>query len=153
MNRWTKRHVVPLFAASLRALTLGSALLFLHAQAQEAVRAFPERALRGTLVVQTAPEVLLDGAPARLSPGARIRDVNNLLVMPAQLAGQELTVNYLRDPQGLVREVWILNAAEAAQKRAGASSGRNFLFASEADTTPRDDGKTPFNQLPKFPAR
>ncbi len=153
MNRWTKRHVVSLFAASLRALTLGSALLFLHAQAQDAVRAFPERALRGTLVVQTAPEVLLDGAPARLSPGARIRDVNNLLVMPAHLAGQELTVNYLRDPQGLVHEVWILNAAEAAQKRAGASSGRNFLFASEADTTPRDDGKTPFNQLPKFPAR
>ena len=153
MNRWTKRHVVSLFAASLRALTLGSALLFLHAQAQEAVRAFPERALRGTLVVQTAPEVLLDRAPARLSPGARIRDVNNLLVMPAQLAGQELTVNYLRDPQGLVHEVWILNAAEAAQKRAGASSGRNFLFASEADTAPRDDGKTPFNQLPKFPAR
>lgn len=153
MNRWTKRLVVSFFVASLRALTLGSALFYLHAQAQEAVRAFPERALRGTLVVQTAPEVLLDGAPARLSPGARIRDVNNLLVMPAQLAGQELTVNYLRDPQGQVHEVWILNAAEAAQKRAGASSGRNFLFASEADTAPRDDGKTPFHQLPKFPAR
>lgn len=153
MNRWTKRLAVSLAIASLHALTLGSALLTLSAQAQEAVRNFPERALRGTLVVQTAPEVLLDGAPARLSPGARIRDVNNLLVMPAQLAGQELTVNYLRDPQGLLHEVWILNAAEAAHKRAGASSARNFLFASEADATPRDDGKTPFNQLPKFPAR
>lgn len=153
MNRWTKRLAVSLAIASLHALTLGSALLTLSAQAQEAVRTFPERALRGTLVVQTAPEVLLDGAPARLSPGARIRDVNNLLVMPAQLAGQELTVNYLRDPQGLLHEVWILNAAEAAHKRAGASSARNFLFASEADATPRDDGKTPFNQLPKFPAR
>lgn len=153
MNRWTKHLAVSISIASLPLLTLGPTLFPLSAQAQDAVRAFPERALRGTLVVQTAPEVLLDGAPARLSPGARIRDVNNLLVMPAQLAGQELTVNYLRDPQGLVHEVWILNAAEAAQKRAGARSGRNFLFASEADTSPRDDGKTPFNQLPKFPAR
>lgn len=153
MNRWMKRLAVFLSIASLHALTLGLALQSSPAHAQQAVRNFPERALRGTLVVQTAPEVLLDGAPARLSPGARIRDVNNLLVMPAQLAGQELTVNYLRDPQGLVHEVWILNAAEAAQKRTGASSARNFRFASEVDTAPRDDGKTPFNQLPKFPAR
>ncbi|RPE67663.1 hypothetical protein EDC62_1544 [Tibeticola sediminis] len=153
MNRWMIALVASFSVATSGALALGLVLFPMQSSAQEAVRSFPERALRGTLVVQTAPEVLLDGAPARLSPGARIHDVNNLLVLPAPLAGRELTVNYLRDPQGLVHEVWILNAAEAAQKRAGASSGRNFLFASEADTAPRDDGNTPYHQLPGFPAR
>ena len=121
-----------------------------EARAQTAVREFPRAALRGDLVVTAPPEARLDGQADRLSPGARIRDPQNLLVMSGALIGQELVVNYLRDGAGLIHEVWILNADEAREKRAGAVSARNFIFGSEVDSTPRDDGKTPFNQLPKY---
>ena len=87
------------------------------AQAQTLTRQFPAKALRGKLVVQQPPWVTLDGKTAQLSPGSRIRNTNNTLVLSASLVGQELTVNYLRDGQGLLHEVWILNAVEAADKR------------------------------------
>jgi hypothetical protein len=86
------------------------------AHAQEAVqRSFPARALRGTLSVQAAPDVLLNGGPARLAPGARIRDTNNLIVPPAALVGATLVVHYTRDFDGLLREVWILRVDEVAR--------------------------------------
>ena len=123
----------------------------LPALAQDAVRPFPDAALRGELVVTAAPEVRLDGQPARLAPGARIRGPNNLLLTPASVAGQALTVNYLRDAGGQIREVWVLTAAEAREQRAGAGSGRNFLFQSEQQGQARDDGQTPYHQLPGYP--
>lgn len=121
-----------------------------RAQQPDAVRQFPKAALRGELVVVSPPDVRLDGRADRLSPGSRIRDPQNLLVMSGALIGRELTVNYVRDSAGLIHEVWILNATEARERRAGATASRNFLFGSEVDTTPRDDGKTPFDQLPRY---
>jgi hypothetical protein len=52
--------------------------------------------------------------PARLAPGARIRDRNNLLVVSGALIGQDLLVRYTRDPLGLLHEVWVLTPSEAA---------------------------------------
>jgi len=84
--------------------------------AQERVqRPFPAQALRGTLKVVDAPDVLLNGSVARLAPGARIRGTNNLLVMSAAIAGQALGVHYTRDFDGLIKDVWILRADEAAR--------------------------------------
>ena len=114
-------------------------------------RNFPKAALRGELTVTAPPAIQLDGQADRLSPGARIHNAQNMLAMSGALMGQDLIVNYLRDAAGLVSEVWILNPAEARERRAGAHSARNFVFESETNTTPRDDGKTPFNQLPVYP--
>ncbi len=72
------------------------------------------KAQRGVLRVMAPPEVLVDGQPARLAPGARIRDRNNLMVVSGALIGQDLVVRYTRDPLGLVFEVWVLTASEAA---------------------------------------
>ena len=72
------------------------------------------KAQRGLLRVVAPPDVVMDGQPARLAPGARIRDRNNLMVVSGALLGQELVVRYTRDPLGLVHEVWILTASEAA---------------------------------------
>ena len=69
------------------------------------------------LEVTAPPEVLLNGAPARLSPGARIHGVTNTLVMSGQMVGQRLVVNYVRDTLGLVHQVWILSPDEAQKKR------------------------------------
>ncbi len=70
------------------------------------------RAKAGVLRIVAPPEVLLDGKPARLSPGSRIRGTNNLMVMSASLVGQDLKVLYTRDPTGLVHEVWIMTVRE-----------------------------------------
>ena len=123
----------------------------LAATQELAVRQFPPAAKRGTLVVTAPPEVLLNGAVERLSPGVRIRGVNNMLVMSASLVGKTVLVNYVREKQGLIQEVWILNQAEADEKRSGSGPITNFIFGSDADKPKTDDGKTPFDQLPKFP--
>jgi hypothetical protein len=62
------------------------------------------------------PEMLLNGKPDRLSPGARIHGPDNMLRMSGTLMGQKAVVNFVREPAGQVHEVWILTEAEAAQK-------------------------------------
>ncbi len=119
--------------------------------AQNFVRQFPAAARRATLEVTAPPNVLINGQAERLSPGARIKGLNNQLVMSGTLVGQRVLVNYVRDPQGFIHEVWLLSEAEVQQKRAGMEPVTNFIFGSDADKPKADDGKTPFNQLPKFP--
>ena len=113
MNRCTHTFSLP------RRLAIAAlALTALPALAQTApVRNFPANALRGTLVVTQPPVITLDGKAAQLSPGSRIRDARNMLVLSGALIGQELTVNYTVEQLGLVHDVWILTEAEAALKR------------------------------------
>ena len=82
----------------------------------QANRTFPANALRGTLLVVAPPQVKVNGAPARLAPGARIRTQDNRIVLSAPLIGVELVVNYTLDNQGQVKDVWILTAAEVARQ-------------------------------------
>lgn len=123
------------------------------AYAQTAGREFPLKALRGMLEITAPPEILIDGRAARLSPGARIRDTQNMIIPPAQLMGRRWLVNFVLESNGLVHEAWLLTPEEAATRGRLATPDRNFVFGSEAHPAPRDDGKTPFNQLPKFPQR
>ena len=116
----------------------------------EAGRQFPANAQRGKLQVVQGADVLIDGKPERLSPGARIRGPQNTLVMTGAIMGQELVVNFVRDAYGNLHQVWLLTALEAKQKMKKATPERNFLFSSESNTPKVDDGKTPFDQLPKF---
>ena len=117
MNRCTRRLMGVLFV-----LSASAALLPLPASAQTDgvtpnVRQFPKAALRGELVVVAAPNITLDGKADRLSPGARIRDANNMLVLSGALVNQTLVVNSLRESAGNVHEVWILSSEEIRQKR------------------------------------
>lgn len=150
MNRCLKAPK-GLFFGLTALLISGTSLVPPPVSAQEFVRQFPASARRATLEVTTPPDVLLNGQTERLSPGARIKGLNNQLVLSGTLVGRRMLVNYLRDPQGLVHEVWILSEAEARQKRSGMEPVTNFSFGSQADQPKVDDGKTPFNQLPKFP--
>lgn len=96
--------------------------------AQSAVRPFPPDAKRGVMEVQNGPGILINGTPEQLSPGSRIRGVNNMLVLSGQLIGQKVVVNYTRDTQGAVQQVWILNNLEARQARAGSEPTTNVQF-------------------------
>ena len=96
-------------------LPLTLAVSCLAAQAQTH-RFFTPATLRGELVVTQHPDVQLNGRPARLAPGSRVKGADNLLVQPASLTGQKLTVHYTVESSGLIMDVWVLNAAELANK-------------------------------------
>ena len=145
MNRWTSILLVP-----LTALLISTA----SAQTEEFkpnIRQFPRDAKRGELMVLTPPEIALDNKPDRLSPAVRIRDINNNLVLSGTLVNQKLVVNYVRDNTGLVHNVWVLNSEEIKQKMLGQPVGILSNIRSMFETpTVKDDGNTPYNQLPKY---
>lgn len=151
MNRCLPMPIVRFLRVLILILVWTSSYSPSPASTQTLLRQFPKAAKLGTLVVTAPPEVMINGSSARLSPGARIKGVNNLLVMSASLVGTSVLVNYVRDGQGLIHEVWILSAQEAQEKRAGMEPVTNFVFGSDADKPKTDDGKTPFDQLPKYP--
>jgi hypothetical protein len=162
MNRCPSRLNALLSIALCAGFVPVAALVPRHAAAQDAPfalqqneaeaggRTFPAGTLRGSFMVLNAPDIQLDGQPARLSPGARIRSAQRMLTAPASLTGQNLLVNYTRDGMGLVNEVWILTPEEAQAKRASAERPLFNFWPFVANSAPRDDGKTPFDQLPKY---
>jgi hypothetical protein len=121
MNRCFKAPALGFSATLLTIGALGLTHFASMAQsipyAEPPVRPFPVAAVRATMVVTQPPEVLIDGQPARLSPGARIRGANNMLVMSGAIVGNTYLVNMVRDPLGLVHDVWILTPAEARLAR------------------------------------
>ncbi|MFZ2387803.1 MAG: hypothetical protein WAW69_08350 [Polaromonas sp.] len=149
MNRCT-----PHLISALIFLAASSSLIALPANAQTGelkagVRQFPKAALRGNMVVLEPPAISMNGKPDQLSVGARIRDVDNRLVLSGPFVNQPLVVNYLRDNTGQVHEVWILNSEEAREKRAGALD-TVFNFITGTTAPPVDDGNTPYGQLPSY---
>lgn len=79
-------------------------------------RLFPAYALRGTFTPGYFPDITLDGKPRQLSPAARIFNQDNRIELPAALRGKNIVINYTVDGLGNVDRIWILSAAEAAQK-------------------------------------
>jgi len=98
-------------------LALALCAFSLSAWGQDAAtRPFPPQAERGVIQVTQPPDLLLNGKPDRLSPGARIFGANNMLVLSGQLIGQKAVVNFVREPNGQLHQVWVLTEAEAALK-------------------------------------
>ncbi|MCG3189444.1 MAG: hypothetical protein LKCHEGNO_01824 [Burkholderiaceae bacterium] len=98
------------------ALSLALAVIGGGAFAQTVQRQFPATALRGEIAFGQPPEVLLNATPARLAPAARIRGLDNLIVMSGALVGRKAYVNYVLDSSGLVKDVWILTDRELARQ-------------------------------------
>ena len=115
MTRWTHTAV------------LGLSLAASAVCAQGFVREAPRDVKPGIIAVSATPPVItVDGKEDRLSPGARVRDRNNMLVLSGALAGNSFYTVYRRDSAGLVHEVWILNEEEYARvggKYAGTPEG------------------------------
>ena len=114
MNRCFSTSSRVMRIAAPAALLAGLVLASLGSTAQVITRPFPPTAVRGILTVTQPPEVLMDGKADRLSPGARIRGTNNMLVMSGALVGQAMRVNYTREPNGYIHDVWVLTDAEAS---------------------------------------
>ena len=96
------------------AIALTAAAFIAAPAAAQVQRSFPQNALRGAIVIGEAPGIMLNGDVGRLSPGARIRDTNNMTLVPSAVIGGPYLVNYTIDLSGLVKDVWILRPEEAA---------------------------------------
>ena len=99
-----------------RALAFAAACLLALPAGAQTQRNFPQNALRGAIVFGVAPDIALNGQPARLAPGTRIRDTGNMAVVPSAVYGGRFLVHYTVDLYGLVKDVWILTIDEAANK-------------------------------------
>jgi len=110
MNRCAQLSLALALAGTLAALAPAPAA------AQTVQRNFPQTALRGKIVFGTPPVITINGNVAHMATGYRIHGLNNLLVMSTQLVGNSFVVDYTVDLQGQVYEVWLLSAAEAANK-------------------------------------
>ena len=102
MNRWTRTACVALaFAATTVTAQVTSE------------RGAPLGVKPAIIAVSATPPIIqVDGKDDRFSPGARIRDRDNRLVLTGTLAGKTVYTVYKRDAAGLVHEVWLLNAEE-----------------------------------------
>lgn len=97
--------------------------LAFNAAAQGIVREAPKDVKPAIIEVSPTPPIIkIDGKEDRFSPGARIRDINNMMVLTGQLAGQRVYTVYRRDGAGLVHEVWLLTEDEY-KKLGGADAG------------------------------
>jgi hypothetical protein len=121
MNR-CPRTLARFSLAACLALAAFSISLPPAALAQGMRREAPKDVVLGQMVV-TAPQIItMNGKPDRLSPGSRIHDLNNMLVLSGGIVGKTLPVVYRRDAAGLVHEAWILTPDEYA-KLGGTNSG------------------------------
>ena len=120
----------------LAAAVLAFALSFGSPAAAQAPRNFPATALRGELVVTAPPEVLLNKQPARLAPGARLRGMDNMMIMSGAAIGQRLRVHYTLDLQGQLLQIWVLTPAEEARKPwpATPQEAATWTFNADAQT-------------------
>ena len=103
MNRWTRRLAI-------------ATLAFAGAAAMAQItteRGAPLNVKPGVITVSATPPIIqVDGKEDRFSPGARIRDRENRLVLTGTLAGKSVYSVYKRDAAGLVHEVWLLTEEE-----------------------------------------
>ncbi len=80
-----------------------------------AERTFPQQAKRGDLQAYQYPSLEIGGKVYKLSPGSRIFNHANLIIMPASLQAKTAPVMYQLDINGQVSRVWLLTREEAAR--------------------------------------
>jgi len=100
---------------SLKRCLTGFILAAIAVTAAAFERPFPPQAKRGTLSSAEYPTVVIDGQQRNLSAGAQVRDIDNLIVMPAGLSVRGAIVNYTESVQGDIERIWMLTREEAAQ--------------------------------------
>lgn len=106
MTRWMTSALA---ALSIVAASAASAQI-------ESIRSAPKDVKPAIIAVSATPPIIqVDGKDDRFSPGVRIRDRENRLVLTGGLAGKSVYTIYKRDAAGLVHEVWLLNEQEYAK--------------------------------------
>lgn len=94
---------------------LAAILVLAGATQAFAERTFPEQAQRGDLKAYAYPSMKIGDNVYRLSPGSRIFNQQNLIIMPASLQVQTAPVMYMLDTSGDLSRIWLLTGEEAAR--------------------------------------
>ena len=106
-----------MYRCAARSLVGAIVALGLVASAAAQLRAFSQNTLRGAIVFGEYPTIVLNGKTRTLSPGSRVRNQQNTIVIAATLTGAKAVVNYTLDTTGdQLREVWILTPDEVAKR-------------------------------------
>ena len=119
MNRCTTAFLNRRLFGSIALAAAASASLLAQAQGLPSndTRNFPPTALFGELTITNFPEVAINGAAIRTTPGFRLFDAKNRLVFAHTLQGQTFTVNYVIEPSTQwLHQAWILTPDEAKDK-------------------------------------
>jgi hypothetical protein len=97
-------------------IALLAAMLTLACATQAfAERNFPAQAKRGDMKAYDFQSMKIGEKNYRLSPGSRIFNRHNLIIMPASLQIQAAPIMYTLDIRGDLASVWLLTGEEAAQ--------------------------------------
>lgn len=99
------------FACRLTAVALLGCVLAVGAVS--AARNLPKDARFGKLTAFTYPYASIGGKALRMSPGAKIYNEQNLIIMPAAMR-QRAKVLYRLDNAGSLSAIWLLTEHEAA---------------------------------------
>lgn len=147
MNRYIRS-----FVSAPITLLLALTLLLASSFAESAgVRHFPKNAERGELRVVSGMVVQLNGNQEQMAPGVLIKSTANTGVVPMSLVGRTHVVNFTRNGQGQVNKVWLLTLAEARLPAPKQSESKGFFSALFAPAEkPKDDGNTPYDELPGY---
>lgn len=129
------------------ALPLAAPAALAQIATADGIRSFPSDVARANFVVQQWPVVAVNGKTERAAPGARIVGLNNNLLMPASITGQKLVVNYRRNFQGQVSEVWVLT-----QKEAKAPIRKNQLLGKPQNSRKAKAVGTSYEAMPHYEA-
>ena len=97
---------------TVSALALGLAASF--ALAQQRMIPIPPKAKRADITFDATPIVWIDGKQARLAPGVRIQNRNNMMALWGSLQGTAKAKYLVEETTGLVIAIWILTDDEIA---------------------------------------
>ena len=96
---------------------IGGIVLYSAHCALAQTRQIPADAQRGWLRHVQETGIAIDDKPLQLSPGATIRNQQNMIVVPASLPGSGALAEYQLDPSGQVSRAWLLTPEEAAREK------------------------------------
>ncbi len=108
------RQLIIRIAASVVVYGLTAGLAASLAFAQQRTIPISPKAKRADITFNGTPDVFVNGQAARLAPGVRIQDRNNLMAMWGSLQGTATTKFLLEATTGYVIAIWILTDAEIA---------------------------------------
>ena len=106
------RQLIIRMTASAVALGFAASLAF----AQQRMIPISPKAKRADITFDGTPNILIDGQAARLAPGARIQDRNNMLTMHGSLQGSAKARYLIEETTGNVIAIWILTDQEIATR-------------------------------------
>ena len=77
-------------------------------------RSFPLDSKYGMLTLKSTQQAFVNGNEYKVSPGLRVFNAQNFMVLSNQIMGVEFKAAYRLDTGGWIQEIWVLTPGEIA---------------------------------------